>query len=81
MQINLNIDKKIFNEAYLPMLNDYDTRYNVFFGGAGSGKSHFVFQKCVIKALKSRRKFLVIRKNYIYIYMNTHLPIYIFLCF
>ena len=62
MQINLNIDKKIFNEAYLPMLNDYDTRYNVFFGGAGSGKSHFVFQKCVIKSLRSRRKFLVIRK-------------------
>ena len=30
--------------------------------GAGSGKSHFVVQKMLIKALKSPRKMLVVRK-------------------
>lgn len=39
------ISKKCFNEVYLPQLENYDSRFNVFFGGAGSGKSHFVFQK------------------------------------
>ena len=59
----LKISKKIFNEAYLPQLTNYDTRYNVYYGGAGSGKSHFVFQKLVFKGLKfSNRKILVVRK-------------------
>ena len=61
-QINLNISKRIFNEAYFPSLKDYSTRYEVYFGGAGSGKSHFVFQKVIIKALMQKRKVLVIRK-------------------
>lgn len=30
----LKISKKIFNEAYLPQLTNYDTRYNVYYGGA-----------------------------------------------
>ena len=30
--------------------------------GAGSGKSHFVVQQMLIKALESQRKMLVIRK-------------------
>ena len=59
----LKISKKIFNEAYLPQLTNYDTRYNVYYGGAGSGKSHFVFQKLVFKGLKfPNRKILVVRK-------------------
>ena len=60
--INLNLSKQIFNEAYLPALRDYKTRYEVYYGGAGSGKSHFVFQKVIIKALSAKRKVLVIRK-------------------
>jgi len=59
--IKLNIKKRFFNEAYLPYLETTD-RVNVFYGGAGSGKSHFVVQKMLIKALKSPRKMLVIRK-------------------
>lgn len=62
MQINLKLDSRIFNPSYLPYLLDYDNRYEVYYGGAGSGKSHFVFQKIVIKALNQRRKVLVIRK-------------------
>ena len=61
-QINLKISKKIFNEVYYDDLFDYTCRYQVFYGGAGSGKSHYVFQKAIIKALNDKRKILVIRK-------------------
>lgn len=61
-QIDLKIDKRIFNKTYYPDLFDYENRYQVFYGGAGSGKSHYVFQKVVIKALREKRKVLVIRK-------------------
>lgn len=60
--INLNLSKNIFNEVYYPYLLDYSRRYEVYYGGAGSGKSVFVAQKLIIKALKSKRKVLVIRK-------------------
>ena len=63
MAIQLNINRKLFNEAYYPYLFDYSHRYNVFYGGAGSGKSHFVFSKVVIKALLHKRKVLVVRKT------------------
>lgn len=62
MEINLKLDRRIFNPAYLPYLLDYSNRYEVYYGGAGSGKSHFVFQKIVVKALNQKRKVLVIRK-------------------
>ena len=62
MKVDLKIDKRIFNEAYYPYLLDYSHRYEVFYGGAGSGKSVFVAQKLLIKALKEKRKILVIRK-------------------
>ncbi len=48
--------------AYRPYLLDYETRYSVFYGGAGSGKSYFVMQKVLIKALQYKRKVLIIRK-------------------
>ncbi len=57
------ISKKCFNDMYLPQLENYDTRFNIYFGGAGSGKSHFVFQKLIFKYLKyENRKCLVVRK-------------------
>ena len=31
---SVKISKKIFNETYLPQLENYDTRFNVFYGGA-----------------------------------------------
>ena len=61
--MNFTISKKMFNKAYLPQLENYDTRFNVYYGGAGSGKSVFVFQKMVLKYLKyENRTCLVIRK-------------------
>lgn len=48
--------------VYWPYVRDYTTRTNVFYGGAGSGKSHFVAQKTILKCLQYKRKMLVIRK-------------------
>ncbi|WKV08187.1 PBSX family phage terminase large subunit [Thermoanaerobacterium sp. CMT5567-10] len=62
MKINLTVNKNIFNEAYLPYL-ETEQRFNIFYGGAGSGKSVFVVQKMILKYLKMpKRKCLVIRK-------------------
>lgn len=48
--------------VYHPYVRDYTTRFNVFYGGAGSGKSHFVAQKLILKILQYKRKLLVVRK-------------------
>lgn len=61
-QISLQLDRRLFNTAYYPYLTDYSKRYNVYYGGAASGKSHFVAQKLTYKLLTHRRKLLVIRK-------------------
>lgn len=60
MQIK-GVDKWIL-PVYRPYMLDYKTRINVFYGGAGSGKSYFVCQKIVIKALRDCRRVLVVRK-------------------
>lgn len=66
MTIKLNINpSKVFNRRIYDHLFDYDTFTEVHYGGASSGKSHGVFQKIVIKALKDwkkPRKILVLRK-------------------
>lgn len=62
MKINLNIKKTAFNEVYFPHLLNYSHRYEVYYGGAGSGKSVFITQKELIKSLFRRRKVLVVRK-------------------
>ena len=60
---NIKISKKIFNDVYLPFLQDYRNRFEVYYGGAGSGKSVFITQKLIYKYLKfEKRKCLVIRK-------------------
>lgn len=60
--INLKLKKSLFNDVYLPHLTDYSKRYEIYFGGAGSGKSVFIAQKLLVKACKRKRKILVIRK-------------------
>jgi len=60
--MKLQIRKNIFNSVYYPHLLDYNKRYEVYYGGAGSGKSVFVAQKLVVKALREKRKILVLRK-------------------
>ena len=60
--MKLKIHKNIFAPVYLPYLEDWEKRYMVFYGGAGSGKSYAIAQILVYKALKSKRKVLVLRK-------------------
>jgi phage terminase large subunit len=60
--INLTFEQSAFNEVYYPHLLNYEHRYEVYYGGAGSGKSVFITQKLLIKALLRKRKVLVIRK-------------------
>ena len=61
MKMNANLS---INEVYIPYLCSYRNYKEIYYGGAGSGKSYFVTQKLLIKALKSKykRKILVIRK-------------------
>lgn len=61
-KINLNFKRGIFNDVYFPLLLDYSKRYEVYYGGAGSGKSVFIAQKLLIKAINKKRRILIIRK-------------------
>ena len=62
MALKIKIDRRNINEAYFPYVYDYSHRYVVFYGGAGSGKSHFIAQRMIIKALMNKRKMLFVRK-------------------
>jgi len=62
MAIKLTGIEKAVNPAFLPRLRMYEPRIIVEYGGAGSGKSHFVVQKVVIKGLAQKRRVLVVRK-------------------
>ena len=61
--IDLKLKRNLFNETYMPYLMDYSHRYEVYYGGAGSGKSVFIAQKVLFKALNNKRKVLIIRKT------------------
>ena len=50
------------NKIYLPYVRN-ESRYEIIYGGSGSGKSHFVAQKKVLQhATTTGRKTLVVRK-------------------
>lgn len=61
--VNIQISKKVFNESFLPYLTN-DSRYLVFYGGAGSGKSFFIGERYIYKMLSAKRfNLLVVRKT------------------
>lgn len=60
MAKKLNPDK--FNDWVYAQIADYSHRIEVYYGGAGSGKSFGATQKIYLKSLKFKRKVLVIRK-------------------
>lgn len=60
--MKIRVHKNIFCPVYLPHLEPDGHRILLFYGGAGSGKSFFVAQRLVYKALKDVRKILVLRK-------------------
>lgn len=61
--INLNIKKDTFLPVYQPYINDYSKRYNVYYGGRGSGKTRWVISKLLLKGLKEKRTILLMRKT------------------
>lgn len=63
MNINIKISKKVFNDVYLPYLNNQD-RYLVFYGGGSSGKSYFIAQRFIYKLINPVRcNLLVVRQT------------------
>lgn len=60
--VNIKISKKVFNPAFLPYL-ETESRYEVYWGGAGSGKSFFIAQKYIYKILKQTINLLVVRQT------------------
>lgn len=60
--INVEISKKVFNDKYIPYLNNED-RYLLFYGGGSSGKSYFIVQRYVYKSLKQKMNLLVVRQT------------------
>ena len=61
-QINLNLKKRIFAEKFFPYLQDYTKRWEVYYGGAGSGKSYFITQKIIIRCCREPIRVLVCRR-------------------
>lgn len=62
MTVQLNIHARTFSAKFLPLLNDYSHRWEIYKGSAGSGKSHFITQKIIIKALREKRRVMICRR-------------------
>ena len=63
MDVNIRISKKVFNDVYLPYLDNTD-RYLVFYGGGSSGKSYFIAQRYIYKLIHPQRcNLLVVRQT------------------
>ena len=63
MEVNIKISKKVFNDVYIPYLDNTD-RYLLFYGGGSSGKSFFIAQRYIYKLLHaSRCNLLVVRQT------------------
>ena len=63
MNVNIKLSKKVFNDVYLPYLDNED-RYLVFYGGGSSGKSYFIAQRYIYKLLRANRcNLLVVRQT------------------
>ena len=63
MNVSVKISKRVFNDVYLPYL-DNDDRYLVFYGGGSSGKSYFIAERFIYKLIHpSRCNLLVVRQT------------------
>ena len=63
MNVNIKISKKVFNDVYLPFLEN-DDRYLVFYGGGSSGKSYFIGERTIYRQITPRRcNLLVVRQT------------------
>ena len=63
MDINIKISRKVFNDVYLPYLDNED-RYLIFYGGGSSGKSYFIAQRWIYKMIHPEKfNLLVVRQT------------------
>lgn len=63
MNVNIKISKKVFNDVYLPYLENED-RYLLFYGGGSSGKSYFIAERFIYKLIHPTRcNLLVVRQT------------------
>ena len=63
MKVNIKLSKKVFNDVYLPYLDNID-RYLIFYGGGSSGKSFYIAQRYIYKLLQPTRcNLLVVRQT------------------
>lgn len=56
------LPKRHFNSWVIDNIGNYSSRYEVYYGGGGSGKSFGAMQKVVLKSVKNKRRILVVRK-------------------
>lgn len=61
-QVQLNLSKGLFAPKFFPLLFDYSHRFEFYMGSAGSGKSYFITQKLIIRALQEPIRILVCRR-------------------
>lgn len=63
MKVNIKLSKNVFNDIYLPYL-DNDDRYLIFFGGGSSGKSYYIAQRYIYKLIQPKKcNLLVVRQT------------------
>lgn len=63
MKVNIKISKKVFNDVYLPYLDNTD-RYLIFYGGGSSGKSYFLGERYVYKQITPKKcNLLIVRQT------------------
>jgi len=53
----------IINKSYQPYFLDYSHRYEIYYGGRASGKTKFICQKLLNKALREKRRILFMMKT------------------
>ena len=63
MRVDIKFNKNVFNDVYLPYLDNED-RYLLFYGGGSSGKSYFVAQRFIYHLMHPKRyNLLVVRQT------------------
>ena len=63
MNVNIKISRKVFNDVYLPYL-DNDDRYLLFYGGGSSGKSYFIGERLIYKQISPKKcNVLIVRQT------------------
>jgi phage terminase large subunit len=59
--VDVEIHSEVFNDIYLPYLEDF-TPLQIFYGGSSGGKSIFLGQRCAFDLLRGGRNYLVCRE-------------------